>query len=240
MTATTPTRKHFLYKHPLFKAKRTRQGIWYENSPYYLWWRFLRHNATYKEMCLGNIPPNETYDFFQNIHAYDDTREDFARWFREIGEDLFCENKTPNIVKELGYDDEPIQWQDESRVLVSIPVNQNTEWVMKQLNRIVSKHRDAAEKRKDKGKPQSSNANYQFAREPDVPALKRYLEIYELHISLTAAGRKRSYMDTGSVYFGNKVQPESAKSMAYRMVKATRQIIAHTLDGEFPKFSVRK
>ena len=240
MTAPTQAPKHFLYKHPLFKAKRTRQGIWYESSPYYLWWRFLRHNATYKDMCLEKFPPNKTYQSFKNIHAYDDTREGFARWFREIGEDLFCENKTPNIVKELDYEDDALQWQDNSRVLVSIPVHQNTEWVMKQLNRIVTKHRNAEERRKDKGKPQSSNANYQFAREPDVPALKRYLEIYELHMSPTATGRKRSYMDTGSVYFGSKVQPESAKSMAYRMVKTAKQIIANTLDGEFPKFSVRK
>ena len=243
MTAPTQAPKHFLYKHPLFKAKRTRQGIWYESSPYYLWWRFLRHNDTYKDMCLGKFPPNETHHFFQNIHAYDDTREGFARWFREIGEDLFCENKTPNIVKELGYEDDAMQWQDDSRVLVSIPVHQNTEWVMKQLNRIVTKHRNAEQRRKDKGKPQSSNANYRFTQEPDVPALKRYLEIYELSIEKIQIGGKlrcRTYGELGNKYFGNKVQPESAKSMAYRMVKTAKQIIANTVDGEFPKFSVRK
>jgi hypothetical protein len=240
MNTSKSTRKHFLYKHPLFRKTRTRQGIWYESSPYYLWWRYLRLNEVYKQMCLGNIAPNDTHTAFQNIHAYDDTREGFANWFRTVGEDLFCELKNPNIVKELYAEDNIHAWTDDSRVLVSIPVSQNTEWVMKQLNRIVTKHRDAEERRLEKGKPQSSSALYTFAQEPDVPALKRYLAIYELHTSKTAAGRKRSYMDTGSAYFGNKVQPESAKSMAYRMVKTARQIIENTLDGEFPKFRVRQ
>ena len=240
MTAPTQAPKHFLYKHPLFKAKRTRQGIWYESSPYYLWWRFLRLNEVYRQMCLGNIPPNETYDFFKNIHAYDDTREGFARWFREVGEDLFCEPKSTNVVKEITEDDDITEWMGDGRIVLSIPISQNAEWAQKQVKRIVSKHRLAEERRKELGKPQSSSAQYQFAQEPDVPALKRYLEIYELHNTPTATGRKRSYMDTGIAFFGNKAQPESAKSMAYRMVKTAKQIVENILDGEFPKFSVRK
>jgi hypothetical protein len=233
---------HFLYKHPLFRAKRTRQGIWYESSPYYLWWRFLRHNDAYKEMRLGTTPQNATYAAFKDIHAYDDTREGFAKWFRDVGEDLFCEPKSTNVVKEITADDDIAEWMGDGRIVLSIPVSQNAEWAQKQVKRIVSKHRLAEERRKELGKPQSSSAQYQFAQEPDVPALKRYLEIYELHIEEIQIGGKircRTYGELGKKYFGNKVQPESAKSMAFRMVKTAKQIIQHTINGEFPKFSVR-
>jgi hypothetical protein len=240
MTQIKRTPKHFLYKHPLFKAKRTRQGIWYESSPYYLWWRFLRLNDAYKDMCSGRTPPNQTYIDFKDIHSYEDTKEGFSKWFRDVGEDLFCESLNPNIVKELVKDKDAQEWLEESRIVLSIPVSQNTEWVLKQVKRIVAKHRDAEERRTDKGKPQSSTAYKQFAQEPDVPALKRYLEIYELHTTPKSNGKNRSYAETGLKYFGNKAQPESAKSMAFRMVKTAKQIIAHTIDGEFPKFSVRK
>ena len=240
MTAPTKSRKHFLYKHPLFKSKRTRQGIWYENSPYYLWWRYLRLNKIYEQMCLGNLPTDEVYDFFGNIHAYEDTKEGFSKWFREYGENIFCELRNPNLVVELDEADNVDGWRDGGRIIVSIPTQQNTEWVMKQLNRIVSKHRDAAEKRKDKGKPPSSSAQFTFYKEPDVPALKRYLAIYELKNTPKDDGKFRTYAQVGKNFFGNRVDLESAKAMAYRMNKSATQIIENTLYGEFPKFSVRK
>jgi hypothetical protein len=193
-------------------------------------------------MRLGTTPQNATYAAFKDIHAYDDTREGFAKWFRDVGEDLFCEPKSTNVVKEITADDDIAEWMGDGRIVLSIPVSQNAEWAQKQVKRIVSKHRLAEERRKELGKPQSSSAQYQFAQEPDVPALKRYLEIYELHIEEIQIGGKircRTYGELGKKYFGNKVQPESAKSMAFRMVKTAKQIIQHTINGEFPKFSVR-
>ena len=44
-------RRHFAFKHPLFRQEQSTSGVQWDNSVYYLWWEFLRRHDGYKETC---------------------------------------------------------------------------------------------------------------------------------------------------------------------------------------------
>ena len=44
MTQSKRKARCFLYKHPIFTKVKTRNGVYYENSVYYLWFQFLLRN----------------------------------------------------------------------------------------------------------------------------------------------------------------------------------------------------
>ena len=50
---SVPNKIVFPHKHPLFKKKETKRGVYYENSIYYYWFEFLKLNEKYKGTTRG-------------------------------------------------------------------------------------------------------------------------------------------------------------------------------------------
>ena len=48
---SVPNKIVFPHKHPLFKKKETKRGVYYENSIYYYWFEFLKLNEKYIVAC---------------------------------------------------------------------------------------------------------------------------------------------------------------------------------------------
>src|ERR1700676_4105430 len=94
MIRTLSFRRHFLFKHPLFRKPHTALGIEWRKSVYYLWWEFLRRHEGYRKTCEqgGNGQYARLYADFGDIHA-----SDFKGWWRtgDRGASLFAEPPLP-------------------------------------------------------------------------------------------------------------------------------------------------
>lgn len=56
MSNLSHLRRTFLKPHPNFikSSKRKLQGVWWERSVYYMWYRYLQLSDRYRQACLGN------------------------------------------------------------------------------------------------------------------------------------------------------------------------------------------
>ena len=92
--------RHFSFKHPLFRARRSTSGDWWENSVYYLWWEFLRRHDGYKRTCEngGKGEYEKLYADFGNVHE-----GTFREWWtkNDRGARLFAEPPMPSSVRAL-------------------------------------------------------------------------------------------------------------------------------------------
>lgn len=78
MTQSKRKARCFLYKHPVFTKAKTRNGVYYENSVYYLWFQFLLRNEGYKRYCETKKVTKQIanlYKYFGNMHA-----TEFGKW----------------------------------------------------------------------------------------------------------------------------------------------------------------
>jgi hypothetical protein len=93
-----------MFKHPLFRAKKTASGVSWENSIYYLWWEFLRRHDGYKHTCKngGKGKYAKLYEDFADVHG-----GSFKDWWTKAarGVRLFAEPVMPNGIEAIGFDD---------------------------------------------------------------------------------------------------------------------------------------
>ena len=166
----------FVAPHPLFKKERTKTGIWWEKSPYYLWWEYLRLHEGYLECCQkkGKGPYSALYNDFGDIHSMD-----FKEWWQSRGVDLFAEPMSPSKVVALS-DEEIRQFmegvRDERILLVAIPTHYPKRNITSSLNKILREH-------KPRGRGEKlvkfSRAKYPLLHSPDTYALDITLRCYK-------------------------------------------------------------
>ena len=77
---TSMSRRHFAFKHPVFRRSKSLAGDWWEDSVYYFWWEFLKHHEGYKKTCEsgGKGQYARLYADFGNVHGVS-----FREWWNE-------------------------------------------------------------------------------------------------------------------------------------------------------------
>ena len=177
MTPTVP--RHFTVRHPLFRLKESKSGIWWDNSVYYLWWEFLRRHEGYKKICEngGNGKYAELYADFGNVHE-----GTFKEWWTKDGRGarLFAEPPLPISVVALTskeIDALPEDWDSGSLLIVAIPLNLPKRFIQQRLSNLLVRHH---KRKRGQRTLKESRALYRIAEHFKVPSLKKMLELYDL------------------------------------------------------------
>jgi hypothetical protein len=176
--------RHFAFKHPLFRSERSRAGVWWENSVYYLWWEFLRRHDGYKRTCEngGKGEYAKLYADFGNVHHVS-----FKEWWikRDHGARLFAEPLLPNSLSTINAEQvESIQaaMTSGAAIVVVVPLALRKRFILRRFNEILSKHHT---RRRGQRTFRESRALYPIASQFNVHGLKTTLAAYDLRNSST-------------------------------------------------------
>jgi hypothetical protein len=182
-TFVVKNQRHFPYKHPLFgRGKLARKG---DNSVYYYWWAFLKRNADYLACCDagGKGPLANLFEDFGDVRG-----ESFKDWWQQGGRGvrLFAEPVVERIVEVL----EPgmvIPPTDET-LSVSFPLNLPKRFLQSRLKDLLKRYHSG---KRGVLKARQSKAKYQITGQPNIPALKKTLQVWDaLQDRQIQAGRR--------------------------------------------------
>jgi hypothetical protein len=249
--ATQNRGRHFKWRHPLFTdlyKRKNLKGVPWRDSIYYLWYEYLKRNEPYKKYCetgKGSKDIKALYEDFGDVHSIY-----FQKWFRTIGQDLFCEQPDLNRI-EIIEDASQLETDSPNILNLAIPINKNAEWLEKQYKKILKQRR--AEKGVDLRGAVDSTARYPVElRNPNIDSLKKALIIYDAFQAKPDLSIVQVAYSTGlwdSEY--SKGRTASIRNQTHRMKKMAEEIIVNvakkqkrrdgtTALGVFPKHSVRK
>ena len=172
-------RRHFVFKHPLFRSKETETGVPWQRSVYYLWWEFLRRHEGYRETCLngGGGRYASLYADFGDIHSMD-----FKEWWQgnDRGATLFAEPAVPISVEKMKPSDLarlPTNWDQQGLMIVAIPLSFPKRDIERRLNQIIKENHT---RKRGERLLKSSKALYPVRGQFNFYSLKSILEVYDL------------------------------------------------------------
>ena len=170
--------RHFPYKSPRFGTNRkpVPTSAW-ENTVYYWWWAYLKRNLDYLACCesggAGKLA--SLYGDFGDVRG-----DDFKAWwvFKIEGESrgayLFAEPSVESSVKVLRKGE---QAASEAEVLtVSLPLSFPKRFLERRFKAILS---EAHKGKRGVQLARISKAKYRFEGQPNIPALKQGLMVYD-------------------------------------------------------------
>lgn len=171
--------RHFPYKSPRFgtKNKPAPKSAW-QNTVYYWWWAYLKRNADYIACCDsgGKGKLVSLYADFGDVRG-----EDFKAWwtFKVNGEDrgayLFAEPSIESSVKVLK---EGEKAASEAEVLtLSLPLNFPKRFLERRFKALLS---EVHKGKRGVQLARTSSAKYRFEGQPNIPALKQGLMVYDV------------------------------------------------------------
>lgn len=174
MVKKRPYQRHFQYKHPTFGTKKSPKpkSAW-EGTVYYWWWQYLRRNQDYLSCCEqgGTGRLSELYKDFGDVRD-----DDFKKWWIEGGRGahLFAEPQAEDSIRVMEVGQEAL---DPSEAFtVSIPLYLPKKTILRRFKELLDE--------RHKGKrgyqlAKRSKARYQVKGQPNIPAIKQALEIYD-------------------------------------------------------------
>jgi hypothetical protein len=170
--------RHFPYKSPRFgtKSKPAPKSAW-ENTVYYWWWAYLKRNVDYLACCesggAGKLA--SLYADFGDVRG-----DDFKAWWtskvegESRGAYLFAEPSVESSVKVLKGGE---QAANEAEVLtVSLPLSFPKRFLERRFKAILS---EAHKGKRGVQLARTSKAKYRFKGQPNIPALKQGLLVYD-------------------------------------------------------------
>lgn len=174
--------RHFTFKHPLFKSRRSAAGEWWENSVYYLWWEFLCRHEGYKETCENNGKGKyaKLYADFGNVHGVS-----FKDWWSkgDHGARLFAEPPLPNSVVALSPDqvaEMSEAWRAGALLVVAIPLTLRKRFISQRFNKLLkTQHK----RRRGERTFHESRALYPIAAQFNRYSLMKALHAHDLQRS---------------------------------------------------------
>ncbi len=171
--------RHFAHPHPLFRKTKTRSGIAWQESVYYLWWEYLRRHEGYKQTCekKGRGRYAALYKSFGDVHTID-----FHSWWIKNGRgaQLFAEPAVPISVASLTQDDlEQVRryWDDSSMLIIAVPLNLPKRFIEQKMKTILDAHH--AGKRGIR-RNKESRALFPITNQFSFHSLQRALAVYDL------------------------------------------------------------
>lgn len=241
----------FTFKHPNFRSRiGTNTGVWYEDSIYYLWWRFLRLHEGYRKTCErgGDGPYSKLFADFGDVHATDV----FQSWWSEGGRGakLFAEPATPGTVEVLTPDRiESLAsgWDMNGYLVIGIPLRLPKAFIQRRVSMLVRQNHI---RQRGQRLLTESRAKYPVIGQFSTKALRSILDCYELRRSqpdlpLWAIGQKVGFMKTRLTQDEMRMRgtgeasdkKRSMTSATSRKLKQAKLIIEGVGKGRFPVLS---
>jgi hypothetical protein len=166
--------RHFQYKHPTFgtMGKPKPKSAW-EGTVYYWWWEYLRRNSEYLKCCEsgGRGKLANLYKDFGDVRG-----DSFKDWWTKGGRGatLFSEPEAELSIKVMDKGQTAIDPLD--AFTVSIPLYLPKKLILRRFKELLDK--------RHKGKrghqlAKRSKARYQVKGQPNIPAIKQALEVYD-------------------------------------------------------------
>ena len=254
--------RHFSSPHPLWRAKATKTGIWWEESAYYFWWLFLRENEGYRKACKkgGGGKFAKLYADFGDVFA-----TDFKTWFtrNNRGQHLFAEPAVPSIVPLTRADLAQLPDQfEESLILLAIDRSLPIRSVMNKV-RAAFKRSGLGRKRGQRTLGQS-RALYPLVTTLRTDTLKKTYDLYRFYKEhpetklwelgnrfrvsgsfspeelIEARKRRRLYDDKSKAFRSLENQKNLMTVGARRHLANAKSIIEWAGKGKFPVFTTTK
>lgn len=170
--------RHFPYKSPRFgtKSRPAPTSAW-QNTVYYWWWAYLKRNEDYLACCdsggIGKLA--QLYIDFGDVRG-----EDFKAWWttKVNGEDrgayLFAEPSVEYSVKILK-EGEKAPSEAEALTL-ALPLNFPKRFLERRFKSLLSEFHKGG---RGIQLARTSKAKYRFEGQPNIPALKQGLMVYD-------------------------------------------------------------
>lgn len=206
---------------------------------YFWWWQYLRRNKDYLKCCdrEGAGPLSKLYKDFGDVRT-----DDFRKWWMDGGRGahLFAEPQAEDSIRVLEIGQAAL---DPSEAFtVSIPLYLPKKTILRRFKELLD---DRHQGKRGHQLAKRSKARYQVKGQPNVPAIKQALEVYDFKksnptlklweignsIPKLQMGNKISAGDTASVIADKKNILAATVSRYLRRSKITIQNVAR---GEFP------
>lgn len=232
--------QHFQYKHPTFgtKGKPKPKSAW-EETVYYWWWEYLRRNTDYLKCCEsgGRGKLADLYKDFGDVRG-----DSFKDWWAKDarGANLFAEPPAEYSIQVMEKGQSAI---DPAEVFViSIPLYLPKKLILRRFKELLDE--------RHKGKrghqlAKRSKARYQVKGQPNIPAIKQALEVYDFK----KANPKMKLWEIGNaipkLQMGNKIKAGDTESeiadkknvlaaTVSRYLRRAEESIQNTEKGMFP------
>ena len=178
MIRTLGFRRHFIFKHPLFRKAETASGVEWRKSVYYLWWEFLCRHEGYKRTCElgGKGKFAKIYADFGDVHT-----GDFKKWWTtaDRGAKLFAEPALPMDVVSLKLDDlDSIKesWNDQALLIIAVPLMLRKRLIQRRIDDLLRKHH---KRKRGQREIKESRALYSIRTQFSFRSLELALSIYD-------------------------------------------------------------
>jgi len=233
--------QHFAYEAPRFgRSKAEKELQPFKNSPYYLWWEFLRRNKNYELICRSDKKGEfeSLFNDFGDVHLVD-----FKTWWQtnDRGRILFAEKLPPKFQI---LDDFKVERLDKCLYL-QVPLSLPATYLRKEFNKLMVKYHSGS---KGKKHNEQSTAKYPITGHIDTIALQKALSVYDLRVTRPDLSwweiAQISKVTSSSQFVkndGTETAPElTAKkyvlaNTAIRLYKRAQHIITGTGHGRFPE-----
>lgn len=170
----SPYQRHFQYKHPTFgtKSKPKPKSAW-EGTVYYWWWAYLRKNEEYLKCCEkgGKGKFAAFYKDFGDVRG-----NSFKDWWMKDGRGahLFADPQAEDSIRVMETGQEAL---DPSEAFtVSIPLYLPKKAILRRFKELLDERHQG---KRGHQLAKRSKARYQVKGQPNVPAIKQALEVYE-------------------------------------------------------------
>ena len=200
-----------------------REAPFYMRSGYYYWWAFLRENEDYIACCErgGTGEHAELYNDFGDIRD-----DDFFKWWRNTGRELFCEQDGEGIEVFLSASDAK---DKKDHVLMSIPIQKDMDHLVAEFKQLIKPLYN--NKRKDKDDTVST-ARCPVTSRPVVSSLYTRLKIYQTHKADTEG--KLTLNEIGKLNGVNASDNNQRAVITRKQLTAAQNIIRNVVLKKFP------
>ncbi len=206
---------------------------------YFWWWQYLRRNKDYLKCCDrgGAGPLSKLYKDFGDVRT-----DDFRKWWMDGGRGahLFAEPQAEDSIRVLEIGQAAL---DPSEAFtVSIPLYLPKKTILRRFKELLD---DRHQGKRGHQLAKRSKARYRVKGQPNVPAMKQALEIYDFKksnptlklweignsIPKLQMGNKISAGDTASVIADKRNVLAATVS---RYLRRAEKSIKNTVIGTFP------
>ena len=166
--------RHFPYQHPTFGTDKRPKRSWYwEDTVYFLWWSYLRHNEEYLHTCAsgGAGALSSLYSDFGDVRG-----DSFKDWWKEEdrGVRLFAEPEATSTLREVSADEAASLASD--HILIAVPLNLPKKFLLGRFRSLLADRKAGGVGQQYAKK---SRAAYQFKGQPNIKALRTALEVFD-------------------------------------------------------------
>ena len=222
----------------------------YEQSAYYLWWKFLQLNQKYKECCEneGKGELSEMYKDFGDIYA-----TDFKTWWQTgnrginlFGEELMDKIRVVKKAEDLNF--------DKGILTINIPIDLPKTFIINELNKILDKAGKKSAKLQTPDINKVSTAKYQIVGKSSQQSLERSFSIYtnkqknqNKSLWQCAIDAKCGFLKEPDAKMSKKINDEDIRRQKVNLqnigtvyYKRAEKIIREVEEGKFPYFVGQK